>query len=114
MAAPTAGPSGPPRSNEIIPANWPVQAADTIAETIGKVRDKTTKPAITASRGLVYGLLALIVGTIAAILLLILVVRIYANYSPFGIWLLYTVLAVVMIGFGTWLLKQATSPAPTS
>ena len=112
MAAPTAGPSGPPNSNGVLPANWPAQAADTIVETIAKVRDKTTKPAITASRGLVYGLLVLIVGTVALILALILVVRFYDNYSPIGVWFLYTVLAVAMIGSGTYLLRKATAPAP--
>ena len=112
MAAPNAGPSRPPSTDGVLPANWPAQAADTIVETIAKVRDKTTKPAITASRGLVYGLLAFIVGTGAAILALILVVRFYDSYSPVGVWLLYTVLAIAMIGFGVLLLRKATTPAP--
>lgn len=111
MAAPTAGPSGPPSSNGVIPAEWPTQAADTIVDTIGKVRDRTTKPAIVAARGLVYGLLGLVVGSVALVLLLVLIVRIYDNYSPIGVWLLYAVLAALMIGAGTWLLKKANSPA---
>ena len=58
MAAPTTGPNGSSSSTGMIPAEWPVQAADKIVETIATVRDKTTKPALTAARGLVYGLVA--------------------------------------------------------
>ncbi len=112
MAAPTPRPSTPSLSAGVVPAEWPAQAADAIVDTIGKVRDKTTKPAITAARGVVFGLLAAIVGTVAAIMLLILVTRIYDNYSPIGVWLLYTILAVVMIVPGALLLKRAVSPAP--
>ena len=117
MAAPTAGSSAPPRpsassgSNGVIPSEWPSQAADTIVETITKVRDKTTKPAVTAARALVYGLLAAIVGTVAVILLLVLVVRLYANYVPGNVWPLYAVLSVVMVVGGLLLLKKANTPA---
>lgn len=112
MAAPT-GPVGPPRSNGVIPAEWPAQAADTIVDTIDKVRDKTTKPALTAARALVYGTLAAIVGTMAAILLLVLVVRLYANYVPGNVWPLYAGFAVLFTGAGLWLLKKANAPAPS-
>ncbi|MBA3282126.1 MAG: hypothetical protein H0U29_07840 [Acidimicrobiia bacterium] len=112
MAAPTtAGPSGPPSPNGVIPDEWPAQAADTIVETIGKVRDKTAKPAVVAARGLVYGLLGAVVGTVALVLFLVLVVRLYANYVPGDVWPLYAVLAVVMIPAGLILLKKANSPA---
>lgn len=111
MAAPTAGSSAPSDSNGVIPAEWPAQAADTIVETIGKVRDKTTKPAVTAARVLVYGLVAAIVGTVAVVLLLVLIVRLYANYVPGNVWPLYALLAVVMVAGGLFLLKKANTPA---
>jgi len=108
MAAPT---SGPPAPNGMIPAEWPAQAADKIVETISTVRDKTTKPALTAARALVYGLLAAIVGTVALIVVLVLVVRLYANYVPGNVWPLYAGLAVLMIVGGSLLLKKANTPA---
>lgn len=112
MAAPNPGPAGSSsNSSGIIPAEWPAQAADTIVDTIGKVRDKTTKPALTAARALVYGLLALIMGTVAVILMLALAVRIYANYVPGNVWILYAILAAVMIPAGLFLLKKANTPA---
>lgn len=113
MAAPSAGPSGP-TPNGMIPADWPVQAADKIVETIATVRDKTTRPALVAARGLVYGLLALVVGTIAFILVITLVVRLYDVYVPGNVWPIYAVLAVVFGGGGIVLLKKANAPAPTS
>ncbi|CAN5759663.1 hypothetical protein BH10ACT1_BH10ACT1_40520 [soil metagenome] len=111
MAAPTADPSGPPTANGMIPAEWPAQAADKIVETISTVRDKTTKPALTAARALVYGLLAAIVGVVALILVLVLVVRLYANYVPGNVWPIYAGLALAMLLGGTLLLKKASAPA---
>ena len=45
--------------------DWPAQAADTIVRVVGQVRDRTTGPAITAARAVVFGLLAAILGTVA-------------------------------------------------
>ncbi|QXC59832.1 hypothetical protein KSP35_15805 [Aquihabitans sp. G128] len=109
MAAPVGTP-GPTTSNGMIPAEWPAQAADKIVETISTVRDKTTKPALTAARGLVYGLLAAIVGIVAVIVLLALVVRLYANYVPGNVWPLYAGLALAMIFGGLICLKRANNP----
>jgi len=44
--------------------DWPAQAADTIVRVVGQVRDKTTGPAITASRAVVFGLLAAVLGSV--------------------------------------------------
>ena len=43
--------------------DWPAQAADTIVSVVEKVRDRTTGPAITATRAVVFGLLAAMLGT---------------------------------------------------
>lgn len=105
MAAPTPA----PRPNGMIPAEWPAQAADTIVDTISKVRDKTTKPAIVAARGVVYGLLAAVIGTVALTVLLILVVRVL-SYLPGDIWTVYAFLAVVFSIAGLILLRKANQP----
>jgi len=55
--------------------DWPAQAADTIVKVVGSVRDRTTGPALTASRGVVYGTLAAVLGTTALVLLCILLLR---------------------------------------
>lgn len=56
-------------------ADWPVQATDMIVKVVGQVRDKTTGPALTVARGVVYGLLAALLGGSIAVLLAIAAVR---------------------------------------
>ncbi len=115
MAAPVGSP-GPSSPNGMLPPEWPVQAADKIVDTIATVRDKTTKPALTAARALVYGLLGGIAGLVALVLLLVGLVRFYANYVPGNdVWPLYAGLAVVLILSGLVLLKRANAaPAQDS
>lgn len=96
----------------VIPAEWPAQAADLLVDNISKVRDKTTRPALVVSRGLVYGLLAGVVGVIAFILLLVMVVRAYDNWVPGNVWPLYAGLAVAFIAGGIYCLDRANRPAP--
>jgi hypothetical protein len=55
--------------------DWPAQAADTIVRVVGQVRDKTTGPAISASRAVVFGLLAAVLGTVLLVVVCILVLR---------------------------------------
>lgn len=57
--------------NPFTDPNWAADLADTVERVVGSVRDKTTKPIVTITRGLVYGLLAAILG-VAAVALLIL------------------------------------------
>jgi predicted metal-binding membrane protein len=62
--------------------DWPTQAADTIERVVGSVRDKTTGPALTVSRALVYGTFAVIVGLAAFVLAVIAAVRLLDSYLP--------------------------------
>jgi hypothetical protein len=62
--------------------DWPTQAADTIERVVGSVREKTTGPALTASRALVYGTFAVIVGMAALVLVVIAAVRLLDSYLP--------------------------------
>jgi hypothetical protein len=62
--------------------DWPAQVADTIVNVVGSVRDKTTGPALTIARGVVYGTFAAIVGCVAIVLLVIAGVRLLDSYLP--------------------------------
>ncbi len=62
--------------------DWAKQATDTIVGFVDGVRAKTTGPAITAARGVVYGLLAALLGLGAAVLLSIGLVRALDAYLP--------------------------------
>ena len=57
--------------NPLTDENWAPELADQITDFIGNIRDKTTNNAIKLARGLVFGLLALLLGVVALTLLLI-------------------------------------------
>ena len=63
-------------------ADWPAAAADAIERSVGAVRDKTTGPAITVARGVVYGTFALLVGSVVAVFVAISSVRALDVYLP--------------------------------
>ena len=110
MAAPTPSPRGTKAPQGVIPAEWPAQAADTIVDTISKVRDRTTKPALLAARAVVYGLIAAVVGTISLFLVLLMIVRWYDVWAPGPVWPIYAFFAVVFSLGGLFCLRKANAP----
>ena len=70
--------------NPFTDPNWAADLADTVERVVGTVRDRTTKPLVTASRGVVFGLLAAILGVVAAILLIVVATR--ATQALLDIW----------------------------
>ena len=96
--------------------DWPARAAATITQYVGTVRDKTTGPALTASRTIVYALAMALIAFVLLILLLILAVRILVSvtaYVPFvdagESWLAYFILGAVFLvpGMVLWRKKEA-------
>ncbi len=70
--------------NPFTDPNWAADLADTIERVVGSVRERTTKPLVTASRGVVFGLLAGILGITAVVLLIIVLTR--ATQALLDIW----------------------------
>lgn len=93
-----------------IDTDWPAQAADAIERAVGSVRDKTTGPAITIARGIVYGTFALLIGTMVGVLLAVASVRLLDAYLPsavFGdehVWAAHGVVGLVftLVGMVLW------------
>jgi heme A synthase len=95
--------------------DWPARASATIVDYVATVRDKTTGPALVASRTAVYGIAIGLITVVVAILVLILLVRLLVTvtaYAP-GIddgeaWLAYFVLGAVfvLVGLGLWRMKE--------
>ncbi len=75
-------PSDALRAAEVDTTDWPAQAAEAIERAVGAVRDRTTGPAITVARGIVYGTFALLVGTAVAVFVAISAVRALDVYLP--------------------------------
>lgn len=96
---------------------WPVQAADTIVQAVGTVRDRTTGPAITVSRAIVYGLVAALLGVVIIVVLCIAVVRFLDVYLPeawFGpthVWFVYLLLGTIFVSVGAVLWSRRTASA---
>ena len=96
--------------------DWPAQAADTGVRLGGQVRDKTTGPAITIARGIVYGLLASLLVLAAGILLAIAAVRLLDAYLPSSVfgdshtWAAHLVIGLVFSLGGLVLWRQRRAP----
>lgn len=72
--------------------DWSAQAADTIESVVGSIRDKTTVPLTTVARGIVYGIVAGVMGGAALLLLAIALVRVFDVYIPGNVWTVYAVI----------------------
>jgi uncharacterized protein YacL len=57
--------------NPLSDPTWAKQLADTIERVVANVRDKTTNNIVLAARGIVFGLLAAMLGIVAITLLLV-------------------------------------------
>jgi hypothetical protein len=89
-----------------VPGDWPAQAADTIVRLVGRVRDKTTGPVRTAARGVVYGVLAGVLGATCGLLLAIASVRVIDNYlvGEDNTWLAHLIVGIPFTLLGGYLL----------
>ena len=93
--------------------DWPARASATIVQYVGTVRDKTTGPALSASRNIVYILAMALIGVIVAILALVLLVRFLVTVTAYvpGVaegetWLAYFVLGGIFLLIGAWLWRK--------
>lgn len=90
--------------------DWAAQAADTIERAVGNVRDRTTGPALTVARAVVYGIFAALVGVTALVLATVAAFRLVDNYLPDSVfgeehtWAAYLIvgLAFVLAGVVLW------------
>jgi hypothetical protein len=114
---PVSLPSAPPPKHD-----WAVQAADSVVNLVDSVRDKTTGPALTAVRAVVYGTFAGIIGLAAVVVFIIGAVRVLDVYLPeawFGddhVWVVYLILgaAFSVAGGVSWRRRKSpTWPAPS-
>lgn len=96
--------------------DWPAQAADTIERVVATVRDKTTTPALTIARGVVYGTFAVLVGTACIAVFVIGAIRgldVALPDSVFGeehVWAAYLILGSVFVIVGVVLWRKRNAP----
>jgi hypothetical protein len=100
----------------ILEGDWPAQAATGIEQLVTTVRDRTTVPALTAARAVVYALVGGPLLIAAFIMLTIGLVRLVNNYLPGDVWAAYLLVGgiFVLIGLVLWSQRgSATVPAAT-
>lgn len=86
--------------------DWPQQATEAIVEFVDNVKYKTTNPATKAVRGIVYGIVIVILGVPAIIMLLVGIVHLLNQAAlsvGLGVWLVYLVLGLIFTIAG-WVL----------
>lgn len=103
-------------SPELDGDDWPARASATVVQYVGTVRDKTTGPALAASRSVVYVLAMALIAVVVAILGLVLLVRVLVSATAYvpGVeqgetWLAYFILGALFIlgGMFLWRKKEA-------
>ena len=98
--------------NPLSDPNWAPKRADTVERVVGQVRDKTTKPLLTAYRGLVFGLVAAFGAMFAAVLLVVVAVRGLQALIEIGtshadaVWIGYLVIGVLFTIGGLLMMKK--------
>ncbi|MDQ1428046.1 MAG: hypothetical protein QOK39_1522 [Acidimicrobiaceae bacterium] len=101
--------SPPPRTGH----DWTAEAADRIEAVVTAVRNKTTVPVQKIGAAAVYGLVAGLLGAVAAILLLIGLFRlhVYLPYHPEGrrVWTSDVALGAIFVFFGGLLWRRRTA-----
>lgn len=95
-------------------AELPRKAADAIQLLVDTIHDKAVRPAVLATRAIVFGLLVAALGLLLAVVGSIALLRIFDVYV-FGqrVWLSYVVLggALTLAGLGAWT-RRTARPSP--
>ncbi len=92
-------------------SDWPADVASRIDSLVGTVRDKTTVPAMTVARALVYGLVIGVLGAAVGILLVIALVRLLDVYLPFHplgrrVWVVDAAASAIFLGLGAFMWRR--------
>jgi hypothetical protein len=91
--------------------DWPALATAKLVEVVDTVRTKTTEPALTVARAVVYGLLALLLAGTAVVLVSIMLIRIVDIWVPGDVYWAYLIVGTVflVIGIVCWALRNRES-----
>ncbi len=112
VGSPASSTQPRPASSSAPTKDWPAQAADLIVDKVDLVRSKTTGPILTVARAAVFGIIALGLGAMAAILLLIGLVRVLDTVVPSSVWAAYLILGAVFTLTGAFVFRKRMSAAP--
>ena len=91
--------------------DWPADVAARIESVVGTVRSKTTVPAATAARAVVYGLVLGVLASTMGILLVIALVRLLDVYLPFHplarrVWVVDAAASAIFLAGGAFMWRR--------
>jgi vacuolar-type H+-ATPase subunit I/STV1 len=94
--------------------DWPAQATDFIVNTVDAVRDRTTGTILTIARVTVFGLLAVVLGLVVAVLTIVMLVRFLDVVLPSSVWLPYLIVGLVSLVGGLFVFRRRHPSRPTN
>lgn len=97
--------STPPTSGD-----WVTQVVNLVDRTVGTVRDKTTRPVASLAKGLVWGLLAAVLGLVALVLALIMADRILVILTGHRAYLAHLIVGIILLLAGLFLMRKRHAP----
>jgi uncharacterized membrane protein len=92
-------------------ADWTTDLLDRLDHYIELVRSNTTDRLVRVARAVVYGLIALILGSMAGVLAVIFLIRLLDVVLPREVWLPYVLLGAIFLVVGLFLWSRKTAPA---
>ncbi len=110
-SVPSVDPAPRPSSRAPLTGDWPAQAADTVVDVVGSVRERVIEPLLKIARVVVYGLLISVAALVALVLLLIALVRMLDSYLPGEVWSAYLLLGGLFTIGGVFCWSQRSSKA---
>jgi Putative Actinobacterial Holin-X, holin superfamily III len=90
--------------------DWAAQIADQIDRVVSTVRDRTTRPALTVVRGLVFGIIALAGAITALVLLSVVLIRALTELTGES-WIAFLITAGIFLALGAFLMLKGASTA---
>lgn len=92
-------------------ADWTKDLLDRLDHYIDVVRSNTTDRLVKVARLLVFGVITAILGTMAAIIALIALLRVLDIVLPREVWLPYMLLGAIFLVLGLFAWSRKTAPA---
>lgn len=91
--------------------DWTTDLLDRLDHYIDLVRSNTTDRLVKVARAVVFGVISLILGTMAGVIALIFTIRLLDVVLPSEVWLPYMLLGAIFLGLGWFLWSKKTPPA---
>src|SRR5262245_12191876 len=90
--------------------DWATQLTDQIERVVTTVRDRTTRPALTVVRGLVFGIIAAAGGITALVLVSVVLIRALTELTGEA-WIAYLITSGIFLAVGAFLMLKGASSA---